>query len=392
MNKRLWDKAAVINDAAKYNSVAEWRQSSASAYAVCCRNKWNDEACAHMARSKQANGYWTDEKIIEESKKYESTAQWNKEGPSSYQAAKKRKLVPPEMKRRLEHGKWTKANIAKVAKECSTRGEFRSTHASAYTIALNNGWLDDVCKHMLNKAPWFGPRVIREYLMSHDVSFKLEHKFKQHKKVAKYPFDFFLQDFNLVIEYHGRQHKDGWLNDKEDAAAIQSRDQIKKDFAVANNLNYLELNQTNKKELFKALESELVRLADKESLIFSLTARSLTEDELKSLETAFVWNYESVKAAVAKCKSVKEFRETYPGGHGYSLLNGIWEELSKPLKRVTEHGKYTKVYVAAAALECTTRNEFKQRHRGAWAAAQRNAWLVEVCSHMPKHTQKPWLG
>jgi hypothetical protein len=70
MNKKLWDKAAVIQDAAKYNSVAEWRQRSASAYAVCCRNKWNDEACAHMTRSKQANGYWTDEKIIEESKKY----------------------------------------------------------------------------------------------------------------------------------------------------------------------------------------------------------------------------------------------------------------------------------------------------------------------------------
>lgn len=392
MNKKLWDKTAVIKDAAKYNSVAEWRQNSSSAYAICCRNKWNEEACAHMIRAKQANGFWTDENILAECAKYHSTAEWQRESPSSYQIAKKRKLVPANMQRELEHGKWSKANIAKAAKSCSTRGEFRSTHPSAYTIALNNGWLDDVCEHMLNKAPWFGPRVIREYLMTHDVSFKLEHKFRQHKEVAKYPFDFFLPDFNLVLEYQGRQHIDGWMRDRADAAAIQVRDQIKKDFAVANNINYLELNQTNKVDLFKALESELVRLADKERLVFSLATRSLTDDEIKSLETAFIWNYESVKAAVAKCKTVKEFRDTYPGGYGYALLNDIWEDLSKPLKRVIEHGKYTKEYVTAAALECTTRNEFKQMHRGAWAAAQRNGWLIEVCSHMPKHTQKPWLG
>lgn len=392
MSKKLWDKAAVFADAAKYKTIAEWRKCSASAYAVCSRNKWNEEACAHMARSKLANGYWTDEKIIEESKKYKSTAHWNEESPSSYQVAKKRKLVPPEMKRGLEHGKWTKANIAKVAKECSTRGEFRSTHGSAYTIALNKGWLDDVCQHMLNKAPWFGPRVIREYLISHDVFYKLEHKFKQHKEVSKYPFDFFLPDFNLVIEYHGRQHKDGWLNDKNDAAVIQARDQIKKDFAIAKNINFLELDQTNKKELFKILELELVRLSGILGVKFSLASRELTNQELKTLETAFVWNNESLKDAISKCKTVKEFREKYPGGHGYALLNGIWEELSKPLKRVTEHGKYTKAYVTAAALECKTRNEFKLKHRGAWAAAQRNGWLSEVCSHMPTHMQKPWLG
>jgi len=391
MTKKIWDKEAVLKDALKYKTISEWRLSGSSAYAVCCKNKWNDEACAHMDNKKKGNGYWTDERVLAESLKFKTTAEWLRNSPSSYGVAKKKKLVPPDMKRELVHGKWTKANISKVAKECKTRGEFRSSYGSAYTIAINKGWLDDVCKHMLNKAPWFGPRVIREYLITHDIEHKLEFKFKEHQEVSKYPFDFYLPILNLVIEYQGRQHKDGWLKDKENAVEIQIRDKIKKDFCLANNIHYLELNQTNKTSLIKVLESELIKIAELQKVKFSLNPRDLSSEEIKSLETPFVWNYESVKNAVSNCKTIKEFREKYSSAHGYALQNGIWEELSKPLIRVTEHGKYTKEYVSIAALECKTRNEFKQKHRGAWAAAQRNGWLIEVCQHMPKHMQKPWL-
>ena len=391
MNRKTWDKAAVIKDASLYKTVADWRKQSPSAYAICCRNKWNDDACAHMSIVKRSNGYWTKERLLEEAQKYKTTADWSKGSPSSYSIAKKQKLIPPSMERALVHGKWTKANIAKVAKECKTRGEFKSTHPSAYSIAGDKGWLDDVCKHMLNKAPWFGPRVIREYLTSHDIKNVVEHKFRQYPEVARYPFDFYLPDFNLVIEYHGRQHKEGWLRDKENAKAIQARDKIKKDFAVRQGINYLELDSLTKVPLLKALESELVKLAGKNKISFVREPRKLTKEELKMLDTAFIWNDEAVKKAISKCKTVKEFREKYQSAHDYALKHGIWTELSKPLKRITEHGKYTKEYVSKMAKECLTRNEFKLKHKGAWAAAQRNGWLIEVCKHMPTHTQKPWL-
>jgi hypothetical protein len=93
------------------------------------------------------------------------------------------------------------------------------------------------------------------------LSISWNNKFKQHKEVAKYPFDFYLPEFNLLIEYHGRQHKDGWLNDKTDAKAIQARDRIKKTSPLPTTLTFSELDQTNKDELCKALELELVRLS-----------------------------------------------------------------------------------------------------------------------------------
>ena len=391
MSKKIWDKASIINDASKHQTVAEWRKSSPSAYAICCRNKWNDDACAHMIIVKRSNGFWTEDKILAEAKKYQTTAEWDKEDPHSYAAAKKRKLIPASMERGLVHGKWTKANIANVAKDCKTRGEFRSTHPSAYSIAIDKGWLDDVCKHMLNKAPWFGPRVIREYLMAHDVNYVMEYKFKKYPDVARLPFDFYLPHFHLVIEYQGRQHIEGWLRNKKSAAEGQERDQIKRSFAQTNKVNYLEIDANTKVAINSILENELIRLAKRNKVEFSVKPRKLTTAETKTLETAFIWNDVSVKEAIAKCKTIKEFRERFPAAQDYARKHGTWVELSKSLKRVTEHGKYTKEYVTKAAKECSTRNEFKQKHKGACAAAQRNGWLLEVCSHMPKHVQKPWL-
>jgi hypothetical protein len=62
-----------------------------------------------------------------------------------------------------------------------------------------------------------------------------------------------------------------------------------------------------------------------------LTSRELTEQELKSLETAFVWNTESLKFAISKCRTVKEFRENMPAGMAmhYSMAFGRAQQASQ---------------------------------------------------------------
>jgi len=388
MNAKIWSKETVIADALKYTSISEWRKNSSSAYAICCRNKWNEEACAHMQKKKEANGFWSDEKVLTEANKYSTTAEWASSSPSSYSVAKRRKLVPSAMTRALVHNQWGKSQIEKVAKECKTRGEFRSTYPSAYSIAIDKGWLEDVCAHMLNTAPWFGPRVIREYLISHDIKFIAEYKFKENSTVKNYPFDFYLPEFKMVIEYQGRQHKVGWFNDHDDAIAIQLRDELKRTFAIASGLNYLELDQTTKKTLTAVLDSQLRKLAKDLVVQLRNTPRELTASELKEIETPFKWSSSSVKEAIGTCKSIKEFRQKYQSAYDYALKNDLIKVLGGNLTRVTHHGKYTKQYVTEVASACSTRNEFKIINKGAWAAAQRNGWLDEVCAHMPKHAQR----
>ena len=61
------------------------------------------------------------------------------------------------------------------------------------------------------------------------------------KDVTYLPFDFYLPDFNLLVEYQGVQHVKGYRRDKLDAVNIARRDAIKKSFAINNDFNFLEI-------------------------------------------------------------------------------------------------------------------------------------------------------
>lgn len=52
--------------------------------------------------------------------------------------------------------KWTRGEAHKYALQCTTRGEFIKRFPRAYSASLYNGWLDELCCHMVsgNKKTW----------------------------------------------------------------------------------------------------------------------------------------------------------------------------------------------------------------------------------------------
>jgi molybdopterin converting factor small subunit len=157
-------------------------------------------------------------------------------------------------------------------------------------------------------------------------------------------------------------------------------------------INHLEIEANTKQEIVNELITQLTSIKRDQNEQVNLIERELTESEIKTLKTAFLWNEESVREAVSQCKTIKELRERFPSVRGYAKTHGILAEITKTLVRVSERGKYTKEYVSEMASQCQTRKEFRERYKACWSAAQRNGWIAEVCQHMPKHLQKPWLG
>lgn len=51
-----------------------------------------------------------------------------------------------------------------------------------------------------------GEKKIREYLIKNNIKYIQEYKFKDCKNVQSLPFDFYLPDYNVCIEYDGIQH------------------------------------------------------------------------------------------------------------------------------------------------------------------------------------------
>jgi len=87
-----------------------------------------------------------------------------------------------------------------------------------------------------------GELAITIWLNSNNILFEAQKKFPNCKNIRPLPFDFYVSQYNLLIEYHGEQHfkqlTGNWKN--HDLKYRQNLDRIKRNFAL-NNFNYLEI-------------------------------------------------------------------------------------------------------------------------------------------------------
>jgi len=95
-----WTKEKCREESLKYKSRSEFQKNSL-AYSPCYDHKWLDEVCSHMFQKKKPNGYWTKEKCKEEALKY------------------------------------------------TTKSQFKKTETCAYRTSRLNGWLNEICLHMI---------------------------------------------------------------------------------------------------------------------------------------------------------------------------------------------------------------------------------------------------
>lgn len=91
-----------------------------------------------------------------------------------------------------------------------------------------------------------GEKLISWFLKKNKLIFERQKTFENCRDIRKLPFDFYLKDYNLCIEYDGEQHFEPWrMKDIEKSEkkfrGIQKRDLIKTDFCRANKVNLLRI-------------------------------------------------------------------------------------------------------------------------------------------------------
>lgn len=90
--KKFWTKERIIADAKKYHSPEEWNKHSPSARSIASRMGVYLEATAHMTRIAKP-GFWTDERILEAAKKYQSRTRFQNACPTAYRKAWERGIL-----------------------------------------------------------------------------------------------------------------------------------------------------------------------------------------------------------------------------------------------------------------------------------------------------------
>ena len=96
------------------------------------------------------------------------------------------------------------------------------------------------CKTCINKES-NNEYIVRQYLEEKGINFIQEKKFKNCKNIKPLPFDFYIPSKNTVIEIHGGQH---YYENNLFTQSLQERqriDNIKKEYCIKNNINYVEI-------------------------------------------------------------------------------------------------------------------------------------------------------
>lgn len=96
------------------------------------------------------------------------------------------------------------------------------------------------CKTKLSK----GEFIIKYYLEKNNIKFEMQKIFEDCRNVMPLRFDFYLPDYNMCIEFDGKQHYevDGFIcPDEERLKYNQNNDAIKNDYCKNNNINLIRI-------------------------------------------------------------------------------------------------------------------------------------------------------
>lgn len=143
-SQKVWTESSCFAEAKKYLNVGDFLKNSQSAYTIAARNGWLQQY-TWLDRKKVPNGYWTEERVIEEAHKYVSRHDFLTKSPGAFNAANNLGLLSTFtwFSPAKNAKKWNRESCFEEAKNYTSKHDFRISSYVAYCKARDNGWLTD---------------------------------------------------------------------------------------------------------------------------------------------------------------------------------------------------------------------------------------------------------
>lgn len=141
-----------------------------------------------------------------------------------------------------------------------------------------------------------GERAIRTYLEFHGIMYQREKTFDGCKNKQKLPFDFYLEDYNICIEFDGKQHFEPieFFGGKKAYKKLKRNDNIKTKFCKENNITLIRLS--DKKEI----ENEMNKIL---SNYKKITPEEKTKKFIEKSRSIWGYKYEYEKTKYVDSKT-----------------------------------------------------------------------------------------
>lgn len=253
------------------------------------------------------------------------------------------------MKTRKPHRYWhNKENCRIEAAKHQTISSFAKYSSHGYNIARVNGWLDEICSHMIKVGNRFNKSI--------------------------YSCEFSDNSVYVGLTYNFEERKSNHLN-----------------------IYRKKLSSVSKYIIKTELIPEIIKLTDyvpvSEAIILEKKLLEKYRDKgwniLNLIKTGGVggsvvkWNKINCQTEALKFKTRNQFKikssGAYDAAHKHNWLNEITEHM---LAHRKYEGFWTKVNCQEEALKYKKRTDFARNSSGAYDAAWRNNWLNDVCIHM----------
>ena len=108
-----------------------------------------------------------------------------------------------------------------------------------------------------------GEKKIREYLEYHSINYVPEKRFDDCKDIRSLPFDFYLPDYNLIIEFDGAQHYRAAFGEAPYDSTVR-HDQIKTKYCLDNNIHLLRIPYWDFDNIYELIEQKLNEIGKKD--------------------------------------------------------------------------------------------------------------------------------
>jgi hypothetical protein len=144
-----WDFNKVKEEALKYKTRTEFKNNSSGAYYTAINNNWLNDVCSHMIYKTKLMNYWKNiDRCKEEALKYNKISEFQKKSRGAYVFAKKNGWLDEICSHMIKKTKpayyWTFDKCKEVALECETKKDFIKLYSGAYDAILRNKWLYEI--------------------------------------------------------------------------------------------------------------------------------------------------------------------------------------------------------------------------------------------------------
>ena len=421
----------------KYNSLSEWRKNNPNAYKAAKNTNILVNICEifNWTLPKEHNktkpkGYWTEETIFEESKKYKTPTEWKKESSTSYSRSFKidglydKCILEMGFNPSVKAGFWQiKENVLAKAREYKTRSEWGTgpnSHGASYNSAKQNGWFEECTAHMeyvVNpNGYWTEDRLLESAKKYEVYSDWVKNEKKAYSSaVRKGLLDKCIAHMNFFV-------RNGHWNIKENVLAealkYKTRGEFSKNSSGAYNsakqngwfdeciahMGYAEghtpANFWTKQKVLsiaKKYDNRLDWVKNDKKSVHAARRNGWMEEATSHMNLNIkpfgYWEVkENVLAEALKYKTKKQWQEKSNGSMKSARKNGWFDKCTAHMiknKNYKPKGYWTKELCQIEALKYNDKSEWYKNHLTSYNAAWKYGWFEECSTHfVQKNSQK----